>query len=164
MEGSCSTGKLTAAKRWSDQCRQFLWKSRSSPRCRGFLPSRFHEQTAILGLWGDLWHGTTRRRTYRGGAGRYEQSWWSRRWRCCITRSAQSGRLHASSLLVLGLICSPWIGSRTDYATPGREASCLIRIAHVQRREAQRRELRNARGASTVCRACRVLRHQKVAC
>ncbi|PMD20919.1 hypothetical protein NA56DRAFT_704154 [Hyaloscypha hepaticicola] len=33
---------------------------------------------------------------------------------------------------------------RLHYATLGRDASCLIRIAHVQRREAQRRELRDA--------------------
>jgi hypothetical protein len=87
---------------------------------RGFLISRFNEQTAILSLWGDLWHGTTRRRTYRSVAGREEQS---RCRKCCNTRPAQSGHSHAPGLLFLGSFAAV---DRADNRICNARKRCLL--------------------------------------
>jgi hypothetical protein len=127
---------------------------------RGFLTSRFHEQTAILGLWGDLGMG---RRAEEPIAAVLAE-----------TSSPDAGNvatpdLHSQGNRMLPAYCSRihllvWVGPMTEYPTRARDVSCLITIAHVQRIESSTEGTADATRGAPPCRACRVLRHQKVAC
>jgi hypothetical protein len=72
VEGLCSTGKFIAVPEGGLIIADNFSGAHGTHHPEKVPTSRFNKHTAIFGLWGDLWHGTRRRRTYRGGAGRVE--------------------------------------------------------------------------------------------